>query len=85
MKKVRVFNLTDVETPELKNRGCVGIVVAGRNFSVAPGEYCDVLLDVVNLRAIQHAVSGGMLAVDKLPVTYVLAKKKASTKRKLRR
>lgn len=84
MKKVRLFNITDVETPALKEKGQANTPVAGRDFCVLPGESCEVLLTPTNMPAIQHAVAGGLLAVDDLPAAYVLAKHKPVRRRRKR-
>jgi len=74
MKKVRLFNLTDVETPSLKEKGWVSIVVAGSGFAVAPGESAEVLLQPHTRPIIQSYIAEGLLAADVLPTSYGVQK-----------
>lgn len=78
MKKVRLYNLTDVGTPELKASGQENITVAGRDFSIPPGEFREVWVTPYNQSVIQHAVSAGLLAMDVLPTEYLVKKEKMS-------
>ena len=71
---MKVYNLTDVSTPVLEQRGLVNqhVAVAGR--MVSPGEYVEVE-DTAHARAnVLQLVQVGALAIDKLPPPYVLAR-----------
>jgi hypothetical protein len=75
---MRVYNLTDVSTPVLEQRGLLDqhVAVAGR--MVAPGEYVDVE-DTPTARAnIALLLQLGAMAIDKLPPPYVLARQQAA-------
>jgi hypothetical protein len=85
MRKVRLFNLTDVETPGLKDRGQINITVSGRGFAVPPGESREVVITEGNRQSIQHAVSAGLLSVDNLPASYMLLKGRKPNNRRERR
>ena len=74
MKKVRLFNLTDVSTPSLEKKGWVNIVVGGQGFSVQPGESVEVLMRPELRQTIQGYVAAGLLAVDSLPPAYRVQK-----------
>ncbi len=80
---VKVFNLTDVETPTLVQFGLVSqhIVIGER--MCEPGQYVEVV-DSAHLRAtVKHLVQVSALAIDRLPPPYVQArqlKENASSK-----
>lgn len=77
---MKVFNLTDVETPSLKQHKLVEQTIAVGPHLLEPGKNCDVepsRLD--HIRAgLQQLVTVGALAVgDQPPAAYVVAKAKA--------
>lgn len=68
---MKVFNLTDVETDVLKQRGLVaqGIAVGGR--IVDPGEFADVE-DTAKVRNdLSYLLSVGAVSLERLPPPYV--------------
>ncbi len=85
MRKARLFNLTDVDTPGLREQGQVNITVSGNGFAVPPGESREVVITEGNRQAIQHAVSAGLLSVDNLPAAYMLLKGRSQNNRRTRR
>lgn len=75
---MKVYNLTDVSTPVLEQRGLMNqhIAVAGR--MAAPGEYVEVE-DTPHARAnVELLLQLGAVALDKLPPPYVLARQQAA-------
>jgi hypothetical protein len=77
---MKIHNLTDVETPKLKQQGLVGQSIAVGPALLNPGEAGDVAEEhVAGLRQGMHGlVSIGALAVGpQPPAAYVLAKEKA--------
>jgi len=71
---MRCFNLTDVETPELRQRGLVNVPLAVRSVLIPPGEVREVPDDTLARRAVASYVSIGALSVDVLPPAYALRK-----------
>jgi hypothetical protein len=65
---MKVFNLTDVETPKLKQHKLLNQTLSIGGSLVAPGGSVE---DRMHAR---HGLSVGALAVDDLPVSYVKAK-----------
>ena len=77
---MKVFNLTDVETPVLKQHGVLNQMFAIGTVLVSPGQSADVADErAVHLASgLQHLVSIGALAVgDQPPAGYRLAKERA--------
>jgi hypothetical protein len=75
---MKCFNLTDVETSELKRRGLVNVTLAIRSVLLPPGASSEVPDDEYSRRDASHYVSIGALAVDVLPSWYVLKKEQAN-------
>lgn len=74
---MKVYNLTDVATSVLEQRGLVaqGIATSGR--IVNPGEYVDVE-DTVKSRAdLEYLIQVGAVAIDQMPPPYVRARQQA--------
>jgi hypothetical protein len=75
---MKVFNLTDVETPVLKQRGLCQQTFAVGKALVAPGQSADV--DDAYLAqlgpGLRQLVSYGAAAVGQPPASYRLAKEK---------
>lgn len=75
---MKVFNLTDVETPALKQRGLCQQTFAVGKALVGPGQSAEV--DEAYLAhlgpGLQQLVSLGAAAVGQPPVAYRLAKEK---------
>lgn len=69
-----VFNLTDVESDQLKNKSLRDTALAVRHVLVAPGESAEVPDDELTRRAAQSFVQLGAMAVDTLPPWYILTK-----------
>lgn len=69
---MKVFNLTDVATPGLRQRRMFNHTFALGGVSVAPGESAEVP-DTAH-RQVQEMVLAGMLSVDTLPPWYTAAK-----------
>ena len=74
---MRCFNLTDIETPELKSRGLVNMTLAVRMHLIEPGSSVEVSDDELSRRDAQHYVAVGALAVDSPPPSYILARERA--------
>lgn len=72
---MRVFNLTDEETPELKRRRMFNqtYVVAGK--AIKPGGFEDVPNTPVVLKQIEHLIDLGALCLTQVPDSYLEAKK----------
>lgn len=73
---LKVFNLTDVETPQLKQYGLVNQHIVVERALVAPGEYTQVADSPVARAHLRHYVSVGAVAVDVVPPSYVLLKER---------
>ena len=80
MKKTQLFNLTDVATPSLEEKGRVNVVVGGPGFSVRPGESVEVLMRPELRQMIQGYVAEGVLSVDSLPPAYLVRKDRKGIK-----
>ena len=79
---MKVFNLTDVETPLLKQRGLGSQHIAVGDKLLAPGTDADI--DDATLERtrpeLQRMVSLGTLALGEVPADYKAAKEKATKK-----
>ena len=73
---MKLFNITDVSTPQLEQRGLVNMTLALRGALVAPGEMVEVPGDELTVRDAQSYVSIGAMAINDLPPGYILAKEK---------
>lgn len=71
---MKCFNITDVETEELKKRGLVRTTLAVHGILIAPGESAEVPDDELSKRDAKGYVEVKALAVDELPASYVVAK-----------
>lgn len=71
---MKCFNLTDVETPDLLARGLVNVVLVVRTTAIKPGESAEVAEDSTSRRDVANYVKVGALAVESLPITYVVQK-----------
>jgi len=74
--KIRIFNLTDVETSTLKQYGLVNVTIAVGRALVGPGETVETGGDDLTLGHLHHFITKGALAVGTLPPEYNLAKSK---------
>lgn len=71
---MRVFNLTDIETDVLRQRGLVGQSIAVSNRMVNPGEYADVE-DSPEVRAkLEYLLQIGAVSIGQPPPPYVRAR-----------
>lgn len=73
---MKCFNLTDVETEELKSRGLVNMTLVVRSVVIHPGEFAEVPEDSLHRAAASGYVSLGALSVEVLPPAYVLRKER---------
>jgi len=72
-KSVKVYNLTDVETPALKQAKLLRQTIAVGRTLVRPGEAVDVLKEVLLTRDAKHFLAVGALAQEKVPAAYRVA------------
>jgi len=75
---MKVFNLTDVSTKQLEQHKLVGHTVVVANKLLGPGDMVEVQENRTQMirDGIDKLVGMGVLAVDKLPPTYQVAKSK---------
>ena len=76
MSKMVIHNLTDVETPQLKQRGLVNAHIAVGIVMTEPGKSVEAGRDEMILSHLQHFIQIGALAVDDLPASYKVAKER---------
>jgi hypothetical protein len=80
---MKIFSLTDVETPELKRRGWVGLPIVVGSALIAPGGEAEVG-DVATIRRdLVSFIVAGALAVGSRPPEYAVAKAKALNRERL--
>ena len=73
---MKCFNITDVETPNLKGRNMVNVTVVLGGRSIAPGQ-CVELPDVPPLmQRVSLYEKAGVVAVDEVPDSYVAIRAK---------
>lgn len=80
---MKVFSLTDVETPELKRRGWVGLPIVVGSALIAPGGEAEVGDTAALRRALIGFIGPGALAVGARPPEYAVAKAKALSHERL--
>jgi hypothetical protein len=80
---MKIFSLTDVETPELKRRGWVGLPLVVGSALVAPGGEAEIADTAMVRRDLVGYVGPGALAVGSRPPEYVVAKAKALSHERL--
>jgi hypothetical protein len=71
---MKCYNITDVETPELKKRGLVNCVLAVRAVLIKPGECVEIPDDATSRRDAENYIKAGALALERLPLEYNMAK-----------
>ena len=71
---MRIYNLTDVETPTLRQYGFVDQRFVVARALIAPGESAEVPDEPIARMALEHLVAVGAAAIDELPPAYVVAK-----------
>jgi hypothetical protein len=74
---MKVYNLTDVETPALIQRGLVNQhIVVGKRM-VNPGEFVEVA-DTLHTRGkLMYLLTVGAVSIDQVPPNYVRSKQSA--------
>lgn len=81
MSSINIFNLTDVETPVLKQFGLVGATIAVGRALVAPGSMVTTGADDLTLGHLRHFIEKGALAVGTVPPSYTIAKERLAPKK----
>jgi hypothetical protein len=76
MARLRVFNLTDVATPELEQNGLVCKPLVVYDTLVNPGTEAEVEETAMSFRDAQYYVSVGAMAIGALPSAYVMARRR---------
>jgi hypothetical protein len=71
---MKVFNLTDVETPKLKQRGLLNQTVVVGDKPIAPGASAEFEGTPWERASARHAASVGAVSVDALPGSYTTGK-----------
>lgn len=83
-RTIRCYNLTDIETPDLKRRGLVNQTIAVRSTLIRPGESKDLPDDATTQRDLRTYREVGVVAIDQLPLEYAAAKGRQAPKRTVR-
>jgi hypothetical protein len=83
VKTFRAFNLTDLETPELRAQGMVNKPLVIGAVIVQPGQYADVPDNTMTRQQVNKAVIDGLLSVGSLPPKYALLKARLQQAKKL--
>ena len=74
---MKVYNLTDVETPVLVQRGLVNQHIVVGKCMVNPGEFAEVV-DTAHVRGkLGYLLTVGAVSIDLVPPNYVRAKQSA--------
>lgn len=74
---VKVYNLTDVSTPQLEQRGLVNKTLAVYDKLIEPGEEAEIDADnLIAMRDANHYAEFKALAIKEVPHEYVLARGK---------
>ena len=81
---MRVFNLTDVPTPALQQKGFVSHTFAVGPALLGPGESAEVAPEHVQhiKRGLQRLIADGALAMNQPPPSYLVAKDRAKSAKK---
>jgi len=79
---MKCYNLTDIETPELKKRGLVNKTIAVGPVLIRPGESAEVSDNAVVRQAVK-SYGDSVIAVDRIPVAYAAAKSHAAAQASL--
>jgi len=80
---MKLFNLTDIETPELRRRGWVNLPLVVGTALVAPGGEAEVADTPMTRRDLAGFVGPGAIAVGARPPEYAVAKEKQLSKARL--
>ncbi len=73
-EKMKLFNLTDVPTPELERRHIINATLAVGQHLVPPGDSIEVDKTPDLVKAVASYVEVGAMAMDSLPAAYTAAK-----------
>jgi hypothetical protein len=79
---MRIYNLTDVATPNLERNNLVNKTLAVWVYLIQPGESMEVVGDPIVLRDVSHYIAMGAMSMDSLPAVYVIAKDKINKSRR---
>lgn len=71
---MRIYNMTDVATPKLKQHKLVNQTLSISGLLIAPGESAELRGSVEDHAHVRHVVAVGAAAVDDLPKEYAKAK-----------
>lgn len=71
-----VFNLTDVETPQLKQLGKVNNTFIVGRLTLGPGQSGPTTDDPMTRSHVEDYVRKGMAAINTLPPAYVVARER---------
>lgn len=80
---MKVFNLTDIETPTLKAKGWLGIQIVVGNANIGPGEEADVGDTAFIRRDLLSFTPHGALSVGVRPPAYLLAQADRASRARL--
>lgn len=80
---MKVFNLTDIETPTLKKLGMVGMWIAAGTALIPPGGEQEVGDTEMLRRDILCFTSSGALAVQVRPASYMVARAERDNRARL--
>lgn len=80
---MKVFNLTDIETPILKSRGLVGVPIAVGSTLIAPGGEAEVGDTEMIRRDIVCFTAPGALSVGVRPPAYLVAQSERASRARL--
>lgn len=75
-RTMTVYNLTDVETPQLKKLGKVNSTFVVGRITLAPGQKSPTEDDPMTRQHVGPYVKDGMASINVLPPAYVVAKQK---------
>lgn len=82
MAALTIYNLTDVETPQLKARGLVNQQLIIGRLNLAPGESGTTEDDPMTREHLAGFTRVGAAALNGLPPAYTLAREKAQQARR---
>lgn len=76
---MKVINISDVATPQLKQHGLVNATIEVNGAMLAPGASVDCPDNQMQRSKLQHVLSVGVATIGDPPQSYVDAKAKGST------
>lgn len=80
---MKLFNLTDIETPALKTRGWLGVPITIGRTVISPGEEVDVGDTEIIRRDLLCFTVQGAIAVGARPPAYLLAQAERASRARL--